>query len=66
MARFEADSGAVNGKLTIGAGVVVGGKLTTVTGTIDLEKSQIKGKITTVNGDLTVGSGTHVDGGIFI
>ena len=46
--------------------VKLGADLNTVNGKILIYQSKITGRVSTVNGDITVGSGSHIHGGILV
>src|SRR6185437_5146791 len=62
--RVKGDVHVVNGHITLDPGAEVGGQLHDVNGAITLDHAHVAGGIATVNGDLTVGEGSHVEGGI--
>jgi predicted acyltransferase (DUF342 family) len=62
--RVAGDVHAVNGRIQLGNDADVAGKLHNVNGTILLDHAHVAGGISTVNSDLTVGAGSHVEGGI--
>jgi len=58
------DIGTVNGSVFVDRGGTVRGGIETVNGAIGLIDTDVTGGIETVNGDVTVGAGSHVNGGI--
>lgn len=63
---IERDVSTVNGGIEIERGSRVFGKLETVNGTVDLDGTEIDGRIETVNSDITIGAGSVVRGGILV
>ncbi|OOG40119.1 hypothetical protein B0E52_12140 [Rhodanobacter sp. C06] len=57
---------AVNGAITLAQGAQVSGHLSNVNGAITLDAAHVAGGLETVAGDITVGAGSHVEGGILV
>lgn len=55
---------AVNGAISVARGAQVNGHLSNVNGSIKLDAAHVAGGLKTVAGDITVGAGSHVEGGI--
>ncbi|UOV00272.1 hypothetical protein [Pseudoxanthomonas mexicana] len=62
--QVRKDVETVNGSIFTDRGTTIGGNVDTVNGAIGLVGTQLAGGIETVNGDITVGIGSHVNGGI--
>ncbi|HKR75037.1 MAG TPA: hypothetical protein VJR95_00140 [Rhodanobacter sp.] len=57
---------AVNGAISLAQGAQVDGHLSNVNGAITLDAAHVAGGLETVSGDITVGAGSHVEGGILV
>ena len=57
---------AVNGAISLARGAQVDGHLSNVNGAITLDAAHVAGGLETVSGDITVGAGSHVEGGILV
>jgi hypothetical protein len=57
---------AVNGAIILAQGAQVDGHLSNVNGAITLDAAHVAGGLETVAGDITVGAGSHVEGGILV
>jgi hypothetical protein len=57
---------AVNGAISLAQGAQVAGHLSNVNGGITLDAAHVAGGLETVAGDITVGAGSHVEGGILV
>ena len=57
---------AVNGAISLAQGAQVDGHLSNVNGAINLDAAHVAGGLETVSGDITVGAGSHVEGGILV
>lgn len=57
---------AVNGDIRLAPGAQVDGHLSNVNGAINLDAAHVAGGLETVSGDITVGAGSHVEGGILV
>jgi hypothetical protein len=57
---------AVNGAISLAQGAQVEGHLSNVNGAIELDAAHVAGGLETVAGDITVGAGSHVEGGILV
>lgn len=57
---------AVNGTIRLDHGAEVGGHVSNVNGSIALDDAHVAGGLETVGGDITVGAGSHVEGGILV
>jgi DUF4097 and DUF4098 domain-containing protein YvlB len=64
--RVSGEVEATNGSIRLQRNAEVGGKLSNVNGAIALDAAHVAGGLETVNGDITVGAGSHVEGGILV
>ena len=65
-ARVEGQVEAVNGAIRLAPGAEAGGHVSNVNGTIELDRAHAAAGLETVSGDITVGAGSHVEGGILV
>ena len=64
--RIRGKIEAVNGTIRLDHNADVGGRVSNVNGAIVLDAAHVAGGLGTVGGDITVGAGSHVEGGILV
>ena len=62
----DGDVSAVNGRITVGGGSKVARDLGNVNGDIELERSEVRGDVTTTNGDVELSDGAVIMGDLVI
>lgn len=65
-AQISGDVTAVNSSMTLEQNAQVRGDLENVNGRMTLKGARVGGRLKTVAGDITVGPGSHVQGGILV
>ena len=58
--------GTVSGSIHLAPAAQVKGRLANVSKSITLDDAQVGGGIETVSGDITIGAGSHIEGGILV
>lgn len=65
-AQVRGEVRSTNGGISLDPGADVTGEVSNVNGTIRLDHAHVGGNIETTSGDITIGEGSHVDGGIIV